>query len=157
MPFYPGASGATTPTAQVPSSIYAGGWAYLFGVPTISNEPPGDSNISGETPTAGEASVAVALAPAMIGSIVRNVGVQLLFSANPGAFNIQVQEADTDADGFYLTPAAAAYTITAATEIGSTGKYVARADLGAIGSQFIRLFCDANPNAVSIVAKVVLQ
>jgi hypothetical protein len=166
MPLYTGAAKAIAPAyntlvgasfQQIPRALYPGTSAYLFGTRKTAQLPPASDNVSFETPGAGQASIPVDMGSqggANV-SIVPNVGLELIFNANPGAFNIQVQEADTDADGCFITPAPAAFTITAATQVGAF--WVARVDLGTIGSGLVRLLCSANPNAVGILAKLTMQ
>jgi hypothetical protein len=132
-----------------------GGRIYLFGVRTNPAQPIGDGNVSFEVPVADLASIEVALVQPFM-SILANVGLELIFNANPGAFNIQVQEADTPADGCYITPSPSAFTITASTNEGAN--WVARVDLGTIGSKFVRLLVVTWPNAaVGLTAKLTLQ
>jgi hypothetical protein len=157
MPLYPGVAQAITPSAQVPLAVYPGCTAYLFGVQTDKYKPIGDNNVTGESPTSGQASISVALASAIIGSLVRNVGVELIFNGNPGAANFQIQESDTDADGMFVTPSPAAFTVTTFTQVGTN--WIARVDIGTIGSKFVRILASANPNSatVTVIAKINLN
>lgn len=155
MPFYPGVALATNVNSTPPPYCLSPGDSfYLLGTPTNTRRSIGPDNVTGETPIAGQASDRVAIAH-LHPSIVPNVGVELIFSANPGAFNLQLQEADSDADGLFITPSPAAFTITSATLVGAL--YVARVDVGTFGSRFIRMLCSLNPNAVAIIARITLQ
>ena len=162
MPLYTGQAGQTVPNygsgsppQALPLALHPGGSAYLFGVRTNSANPLGPGNIAAEKPASGASSLAVCLAQSAKVSVVPNVGLEIIFSANPGAFNLQLQETDTDADGCYITPSPSAFTITAATQIGV--QYVARVDLGTIGSRFARLNVNSNPNNVGIIARLTMQ
>ena len=88
---------------------------------------PGDSfnSINNEASTvypSGTAGERVALAQTQNGS-ERDVSLALVFSANPGTFEIDLQTADQDVSGAYQTVPSA--TITTAS-VGPDGKYYAR-------------------------------
>lgn len=159
MPAYLGVAQAVAYDGHNVASLRRGSRGYFFGTRTNPAQPLGDGNITAEIPTVGESSIEFCLAKdEKDGSgIYPNVGIELLFSANPGAFNIQLQEADTPADGLYITPTPNAFTITAVAQVGNTGFYAARVDLGTIGSRFIRLFVSALANAVGLIAKVTVN
>lgn len=163
MPLYTGAAKATSPSygvlnagslQQIPRSLYPGTSFFLFGTRTTAQLPLALDNVTAETPKAGQASVSMSLAQTL-SSIVPNLGVELFLNANPSAANFQLQEADTDADAFYITPAPSTYTISAFTQVGAI--WVARADIGTVGSNFVRLLCNANPNAVGVIARLTMQ
>jgi hypothetical protein len=83
--------------------------------------------------------------------------VQAIASANPGAAEIDVQDAAVDADGAYLTQTtSAAYKMTVWTALGDgSGRYISTTQLQPEGGRFISLKCIANPNAVTFTAKVI--
>lgn len=155
MPNYPGVANAVVPAftqpAFLPTQILPGDSAFLFGVKAAADKaiPLSDMNVAGETPTPPQASVAIGIG---VGAGMNNappmVTFEFRFSGAPGAFNIQIQEADTDADGNYITPAAAAYTITAVN-----ANNVARVDLSPTGGKFMRVLLSTRTNAVSLIAK----
>jgi hypothetical protein len=78
------------------------------------------------------------------------VCVELRFPSTPGAGGkVEVQEADTDADGFYLTPSTAAYTIDV-----SGGATVFRVDLSPTGGKFMLLKYTKGANNVGLTGKI---
>ena len=109
---------------------------------------PGDSKKvwNAETVTTGQASQQVALAPGRFEGEQR-VSVEIGFSADPGAFTIDLQTADTDVAAAYCTEPTA--TITAV----NAGFY-ARAEI-AVKARFARLLMTAQPaNAATVTAKI---
>jgi hypothetical protein len=152
MPNYPGASLATAPVASNFSPIALvnpGDAHYVFGVLAAgaTQLPVQPGNVAGESPAAPQASVAVML-PASEQGAPPMVSLEIRFSGAPGAFNIQIQEADTDADAFYVTPSNGAYTITAVS-----ANNIARVDLSPTGGKFLRVLLSSRTNAVSLTAK----
>jgi hypothetical protein len=136
MPSYPGTANSTTPVISPPNFLPGA----LF---------PGDSTLlfNAEQPASPQASVAVYL-PVKEGGPAPAISVEVLFSGAPGAFSVQVQEASTDADGFYITPAASAYTISAVN-----ANNVARADFIPTGGGLVRVLL-TRTNAVNCTVKV---
>jgi len=97
-----------------------------------------------------QASIAASIGPvAGINGPQPAISVEIRFAGAPGAFNVQVQEADTDADAFYITPSNPAYTMTVVT-----AQNVARADLTTGAGKFIRILLGSRTNAVAMTAKV---
>ena len=160
MPPYPGVQGATVPVKSnaCPLVLTPGDSCYMFGVlaSTATQLPVNDTNVAFETVTAGERSISIQLAPRAGGGAPPGIMVQVIANANPGAAEIDVQDAAVDADGCYLTnTSSTAYKLTTWTQLGSTGTYVAWTELQPEGAQFISLLCVANPNAVKFTAKAV--
>jgi len=156
MPNYPGAANATAPVyanpANLPRGLMQGDSIYLFGVQTSADKgiPISDMNVSGEQPAPPQTSIAAAIGPvAGAHGPQPAISVEIRFSGAPGAFNVQVQEADTDADAFYITPTNAAYTMTVVT-----AQNIARADLTTGAGKFIRVLLSSRTNAVAMTAKV---
>ena len=153
MPAYPGAIGSFVPANSnlSPISLEKAQSVYVFGTPSsaATQLPPTDGQIAQETLIAPQASIAVTLASQM-GDPPPMVTVEVRFSAAPGAFSFQSQEADTDADGFYVTPTAAAYTITAVNAI----TFVARVDLSPTGGKFMRAYLSSLANGVKTSCKI---
>lgn len=94
MPFYPGSANATAFAAYSP-------------VPTVLT--PGDLPQTLFSPSDGsgaailsKASIAVALAPPRSLDTPQTISVSGFFDIAPGVFEIDWQEADTDADGLYV-------------------------------------------------------
>ena len=139
-----------------PSKLECGDSVWLFGlVPAANAGGADDALIKGEQPAAPQASIPVCIVepdgsgPApMICIEISFYSTGTLTPAAPGAFNIQIQEADTDADAFYITPAAPAYTVTA---VNANNK--ARVDLNPTGGKFLRALISSRGNAVDCVIK----
>lgn len=152
MPNYPGVANATVPVPSnlSPLAIAKGDSAFLFGVLAAgaTQLPVTDLNVAGEQPAAPQASIAVHLV-AQDGGPPPMITVQGQFSGAPGAFNVQIQEADTDADAFYITPTNAAYTVTAVT-----ANNVFRVDLSPTGGKFLRILLSSRTNGVTFICKV---
>jgi hypothetical protein len=152
MPNYPGVANATVSAKSnlSPLAIAKGDSAYLFGVLAAgaTQLPVNDGNVAGETPAAPQASIAIHLAPTSEGGPAPMITIEGLFSGAPGAFNVQIQEADTDADAFYITPSTSTYTITA---VGANNQF--RVDLSPTGGKFLRVLLSSRTNAVSFICK----
>ncbi len=154
MPSYPGVAGAKTSVSSNLSPLaisQAGDYAYLFGTLSAgaTQLPITDATVTGETPLAGTASIAVAL-PARDSGAVPLISFEGIFSGAPGSFEVDIQEADTDADAFYITPTAAAYTVTA---VNATTQAF-RVDLSPTGGKFMRAVLKTRANAVTFILKV---
>jgi hypothetical protein len=153
MPNYPGAPGATSPVASnaSPIALQKGESVYVFGVlPAGATQlPVSDGNVASETVAAGTASIAVNL-QSQFGDPAPAVAVELHFDGAPGAFEVDIQEADTDADAFYITMGATAYTINVV--VAATQN--ARVDLSPTGGKFMRLLLKTLTNAVKVRAKI---
>lgn len=153
MPNYPGAPGATAPVASNASPIVLqkGESAYVFGAlaATATQLPINDNNVASETIAAGTASIAVNLQPEDA-NLTPMVTVEVHFDAAPGAFELDIQEADTDADAFYITPAAAVYAVAAVNAVTQN----ARVDLSPTGGKFMRVLLKTLTNAVKIRVKL---
>jgi hypothetical protein len=152
MPNYPGAANATTPGAADLAGIIGlekGDTQYLFGVLAAgaTQLPVQDLNVQGETPAAPQASIAVCLETSETNSPPM-VCFEGVFSGAPGAFNLQIQESDTLADGCFITPTNAAYTVTAVN-----ANNVFRVDLSPTGGKFIRVLLSSRTNPVSLKLK----
>lgn len=81
------------------------------------------------------------------------ISFEFVWSGNPGAFNLQIQDADTDATGNYVTLTSAG-TITS-TPLSAGNAYVSRVELNPWRAQYGRLYMNTQPaNAVTLVAKV---
>jgi len=154
-------SNSLTPNTTPPTVLYPGDDKYLFGTSVAAGTPPtpgqvqapNDSNVVAEAVVVGERSISVQLAPSPGGGAVPGCIVQVTASANPGAAEIDVQDAAVDADGAYITPtSSASYKITAWTQNGAV--WTAYAELQPEGGRFISLKVIANPNAVSFTAKI---
>ena len=161
MPSYANSGlGTMTLNPILPTILWPGDQKYLFG--TSPNTPgtistPNDGNVVTEAVIVGERSIAVALAPRAGGGAPPGCMVQVIASANPGAAEIDVQDAATDADGAYLTQTtSAAYKMTVWAALGDgSGRYISTTELQPEGAQFITLKVVANPNGVTYTAKIV--
>ena len=104
---------------------------------------------SADSPTSGQASERVALMQAQDGT-PQQVSVEINFSGAPGAFNLQIQTADTDTANAYQTETNG--TITAVGGSGS-GNYV-RAELS-VHAKFMRLLMSTQTgNSVTVTANI---
>jgi hypothetical protein len=150
VPKYPGAAGSFTLSPVPPTDLEPGIPLYLFGVlaATATALPVNDTNVVGETITAPEASIAFTVLGRPAGSPPPAMSFEFTFGGAPGAFNIQIQEADTDCDNAYITPTNAAYTTTAVT-----ANNVARVDLIPTGGRFMRVLVTTLTNPVTLKAK----
>lgn len=82
------------------------------------------------------------------------ISFELVWAGNPGAFNIQIQDADTDATGNYTTLSAAAGTVTSSPQ-SPGGTYVSRVELNPWRANYGRLYVNTqSANAVNLTAKV---
>lgn len=154
MPAYPGVAVATVPVASnvSPIALQKGESCYVWGKlkAGATQLPVSDTTVAVEAILAGAASIAVNLQPGNESQPPPMATVEIHFDGAPGVAEIDVQEADTDADAFYITPAAAAYTIVPT----ATGNFNTRADLSPTGGKFMRLFMKTLPNAVNVWAKI---
>lgn len=82
-----------------------------------------------------------------------NLSFEFRFAGNPGAFNEQIQDADTDATGNYVTlPTAGTVTSCPVTAGGS---YTCRVELNPWRGNFARIYTDSqNANAVNLTVQV---
>ncbi len=152
MPPYHGAANSFTPSGPggpFASVLRRGQSAYLFGLPTKTPPIISDANLTLETVAAGTASIPLCIASGEPSNSPPMITVELRFSGAPGAFELDVQEADTDADGFYVTPSAVAYQVTAVD-----ANQVARVDLSPTGGKFLRVLMKTLTNAVNTSVKV---
>lgn len=152
-PVYPGAPGSFKIATynNSPIALQKGEHQYVWGLPdsTETQLPIRDNHLALETILAGQASIAVNL-QAQAGDPPPMVCVEIRFSAAPGVFEIDIQEADTDADGFFITPSNSAYTVNAVNAV----TFVVRVDLSPTGGKFLRLYMKALANAVNVSAKI---
>jgi hypothetical protein len=152
MPNFPGAAGGTTPVLSNASPIVLakpGDSCFLFGVlaATATQLPVTDANVATEN-LAG-ASIAVGLPQQEEGGPPA-VSVEVICAAAPGSGeSIVVQEADTHADGCFIMPNNAAYTINSFNTYN-----VARADLSPTGGKYLRVSRTKGANAVALTVKV---
>lgn len=124
MPVY----GSATPATMTP------GWPS-----TVWN----DENV----PTTGAAQYSVPVSMKRQANMPNCLSVELAFAANPGAFSVEVQFADTDADKYYVTrPPAFASGLSA----GFTG----RIEYTNIVAKLARLKMVTLTNAVKVTAKM---
>lgn len=155
MPNYPGAAGSlvSAKSNASPIALQKGESHYVVGslAASATQLPINDGNVAFEAASAlaVQASIAVNL-QTMDDDPAPGVSVEIAFSAAPGAGeSIAIQEADTDADGFYITPSNATYTV-ATFQANNT----ARADLIPTGGKFLRISRTKGANAVSATVKV---
>jgi hypothetical protein len=155
MPNFPGTPGGTTFVASNASPIAIakpGDYVYVFGLLAASATqlPVNDTNVAFEAaPGAPQASIAVEL-PCAENAPPPMVCVEVLTNGAPGAGeSIAIQEADTHADGFFITPTNPAYTIAT-----FNSNNAARADISPTGGKFLRVQRTAGANAVGAKVKI---
>ena len=161
MPSYPGVVGGTVPGVAAPGFAYnppfslgVGAFAYVFGVlPANPTRLLDDSNVVGETIIAGESSLVISLPSAAAFGSAPSIDVELSFSATPGVFELDIMEANTEADAFYALPsgAGASSKITAVTANSSATKFFAFSSLSPTGGSLIRIFAKTWPNTTVLV------
>lgn len=143
MPLYYGVTNSLTPIVtplptQVPIALAAGDTGTLF---------------NNESIIAGQASIPFTVVGSRAaGSPAPACSFELSFSAAPGAFELDIQEAAaTDADGFYATSSVG--TTFQITAVNAT-TFIAWADTIPIGGKFVRVFMKTLTNAVKTTVKV---
>jgi hypothetical protein len=153
---YPGVANSLTWVGSGLSgkNLDKGSSEYVLGVlaASASQLPINDTNVAYENAPAGatEASISVNLQAGYEGDPPPMVCVEISYASAPGAGEtIQIQEADTDADGFYITPSNTAYTVSA-----FTANNVARVDLSPTGGKFMRVLRTKGANAVGCKVKI---
>jgi len=114
---------------------------------------PGDQFLffNNETPIAGQQSQQVAVGRKDVDTVA-SVSVELQFPADPGAFQFDLQDADTDTPDAYLTPPGGSMLVA---KQGPGGKFFARLEMVPIKGTWIVLTCVvASANAQPVIAKV---
>ncbi len=151
MPVYPGqlnsdvsltfpfTGGLLTPA---PQGLSRGGFTWLVGTVVYPTTQPA----AFESLVAPVASTRAAV---QIGNALplQALSIELEFSAAPGAFELDIQDADTDADAFYQAIPNAAITVVSAQNI-------ARFELNPFAGKFVRVFMKTLTNAVGWRVKV---
>jgi len=140
---YPSTNGRLTPA---PQGLSRGGFTWLFGVVSVPQIPPAFENLQALVPIASNrASVQIGNALPL-----ESISVEVEFSAAPGVFEIDIQDADTDADAFYQQIPNAKITAVSAQN-------VARFELNPFTGKFIRVVLKSLTNNVGIRLKVTGQ
>lgn len=111
----------------------------------VTSIAPGDqvAVFNADAAISGQASQQLALQKPYMAGLVY-IGVELLFSATPGTFELDIQEADTDTDAAYVTIG----SISAV----SAGQY-ARGDYQVTG-RFCRAFLKTLTNVVNTTVRI---
>lgn len=136
MPAYPQPGG--------PYAVRPGDYAYFWGkVPQFA-----DQALAAESIAAGGKSQAFNLPEGTNVGAQRNVSIEINFSGAPGAFEIDVQVADTDTDAAYIQDSGAAFVINAVN-----ANNWARTEL-LVNAKYIRLYMKNLTNAVNVIAKL---
>lgn len=151
MPNYPGAANSNTLSPTTPTPLGRGESVYLFGVLAAgaTQLPVNPTNVVGENPAAPQASIAINVGDYQEQGPAPGVSFEGFFDGGaPGAFEVDIQEADTDCDNAYITPTNAAYTITAVT---ANNRF--RVDLVPTGGRFMRALLKTRTNNVTLQLK----
>lgn len=152
---YAGAAGGTAPvTSQSVFHLQKGDSMYVIGqlAAGATQLPIAENNVAIENfPLAVQASAPVCiLQDGGESNTPPMVNVEIHFPGAPGAGEtIEIQESDTDADAFYITPSNATFTITSFNAATNN----ARADLSPIGGKFLRARRTKGANAVGCWVK----
>jgi hypothetical protein len=164
-------SGSLALNPVLPAVLWPGDQVYLwgatntnpgFGAADAGAPPPGqiaapnDGNVNFEDVVTGARSIAVQLASRPGGGAAPGCMVQVIANGNPGAAEVDIQDAAIDADGAYLTNTSSTiYKLTTWTQIGSSNFWTAWSQFQPEGAGFITLKLIANPNGVEYTAKLV--
>lgn len=134
MPNYPGTPNSTVlnTTPPLPVALYPGDTVVLF---------------NAEQPAVPQASIAVALSQSSPEGVVPSLAIEGFFSGAPGAFEIDLQTADTDADAFYQSNATTIAAVNAATQ-------AFRQEYANIRAKFARILLKSRANAVNLTARL---
>ena len=156
MPQYPGAVGSFVPAASnsSPIALQKGESCFVLGTLAAgaTQLPVNEGNVAAEAAPAAPtvSSIAVNLQAGDEAQPPPMVCVEIRYASAPGAGEqVVIQEADTDADGFYITPSNSAYTVTA-----FNANNAARVDLSPTGGKFMRVQRTKGANAVACSVKI---
>lgn len=151
---YPGAVGSTTQVNSnvSPEACHKGMHTYVFGKTATGDTQLYNTQPAFETTAlAVESSKAVCI-ESMQGDPPPAISVEVSYASAPGAGeSIAIQEADTDADAFYITPNNSAYVIPGSA---LNAYNIARVDLSPTGGRFLRLQRTVGANNVGCRAKI---
>jgi hypothetical protein len=158
MPPYPGLLNDDTPLTSpftgtpprltpAPQGLSRGGFTWLFGIVSVPQVPAAfELGLSALVPIASlRASVQISNALPL-----ESVSIEVEFNGAPGVFEIDIQDADTDADAFYQQIPNAKITAVSAQNI-------ARFELKPFTGKFIRVVLKTLTNNVGIRLKVTGQ
>lgn len=142
---------------ECPTDLKPGDSCWLFGkVPAANAGGADDALILGEQPAAGTSSIPICITPPPQGGPPPMVTFEFSFyatgtlvPADPGVFEIDIQEADTDADAFYILPTNATYKVTVVVAV----TFKARADFSPTGGKLMRVKLVTRTNGVDLAAK----
>lgn len=150
MPAYPGIANSTVQPSSIGlNSIASGEWVWLWGTGLPFGGATGGTFLpTFETILAGAASQRVAIAVGSEAKYAPAVTAEILFSGAPGTFEVDLQEADTDADAAYITlPTGGTLTSVNANNIG-------RFDLIPVAGHFLRFFMKTLTNSVNVAGRI---
>jgi len=120
-------------------------------MPVYGSAPSGQTGLgalvwSAETPAVGTASVPVVMGRTP--NFPNCLGVEIAFAAAPGAFQIDLETADTDQDKYYVVKG----SIGTGTPLNA--QFVGRIEITNIVAKFARLRMVSRTNAVAVTAKL---
>jgi hypothetical protein len=129
-----------------PQGLSRGGFTWLFGIVSVPQVPPAFENLSALAPIASQrASVQIGNALPL-----ESISIEVEFNGAPGAFEIDIQDADTDADAFYQT-------IPNAKIMAVSAQNIARFELNPFTGKFVRVVLKSLTNNVGLRVKVTGQ
>jgi hypothetical protein len=120
----------------------------LYGSATPITQTPGKPSEvwSNETLTLPAQSKSQAIYLKRQANMPNCISIEVQFGGSPGAFQIDVEAADTDAEAFYIKVG------TGLSTLGSGN--VARLEIPSIVAKFVRLKMTTRTNAVAVTAKI---
>lgn len=156
MPLYPGLANDDTPLTSpftngrltpAMQGLSRGGFIWLFGIVSVPQVLPAFENI-----LIANLPVASNRACVQIGNALplESVSVEVEFSGAPGAFEIDIQDADSDCDAAYQQIPNAKITVVSAQNY-------ARFELNPFTGKFIRVVLKSLTNQVGLRLKVTGQ
>jgi hypothetical protein len=121
-------------------SVFVAGGAHTK---PVSNVGRGVAVWNVETPIVGHSSIPIALN--RMEGLPSTFSVEVIFSAAPGAFDIEVQTADTPEDKYFVKKVSL---------IAVNALFVGRVEVSDVVAGYVRLKMTARANAVSVTAKI---
>ncbi|HEY6339323.1 MAG TPA: hypothetical protein VIW68_12590 [Candidatus Sulfotelmatobacter sp.] len=135
-----------TPACQ---GLSRGGFTWLFGTVTVPQVPPAYETLMAKVP------IASVPAAVQIGNALplESISIELEFSGIPGAFELDIQEADTNADAFFQQiqlPAGAGGAKITVVSAANTARF----DFNPLAAKFVRVVLQSLANNVGIRVKI---
>ncbi len=110
------------------------------------------TSIQAEQPAVPQAGAQVCIVPRVYSGAAPAIAFEGWWTGAPGAFEVDLQEADSDVDAAYILPSNAAYKVTTDATDTNTGNSW-RVDLIPTGGRFMRPRLITRGNAVGLIVK----